>query len=191
MIKNHRKQINFLLAESPLWLNLRTQTGWIPLRGCSFGGHAVDASDHHDESCEKTWRDSKLNHKLYFPTWLYPVDSFLIPSTVWNLWGSSMRWAQKIEVSAVFSECSQSLHRFQGFYFKKWDLFCWRLVSRGLKLIARVLEGSFMLKQAVGSKPAIIGNQCSRWTFVVNGHALLLFGLIWHMASAYLELIKL
>lgn len=33
--------------------------------------------------------------------------------------------------------------------------------SRRLKLIARVLEGSFMLKQAVGSKPAIIGNQCS------------------------------
>eukprot|EP00913_Durusdinium_trenchii_P014561 g13660.t1 len=32
--------------------------------------------------------------------------------------------------------------------------------SKRLKLIARVLEGSFMLKQAVGSKPAIIGNQC-------------------------------
>jgi len=32
--------------------------------------------------------------------------------------------------------------------------------DKRLKLIARVLEGSFMLKQAVGSKPAIISNQC-------------------------------
>ncbi|CAE7748154.1 xpr1, partial [Symbiodinium necroappetens] len=32
--------------------------------------------------------------------------------------------------------------------------------DKRLKLIARVLEGSYMLKQAVGSKPAIIANQC-------------------------------